>query len=104
MEVTYLAIALDTEKLDSNQSDKQWDDPSTVVDALGSWPVMDDIASRGNLKGKDSQPTDGVLPGAGESPRGIDEATDVHGESAIDWVHDGQFRKGLHHEIAIGND
>ncbi len=98
---TCLAIASHAEELDSNQSDKQRANPSSIVDALGSWPVMYDIASSRDFKGQDSQPTNGVLPAASEAQGGIDEATDVHCEGAVDRIHDGQFREGLHHEVAI---
>ena len=97
---TCLAIALDTKHLDGNQSDKQRNDPSSVVNAFGSGPVVDDVASSGDLEGKHGQPADGVLPSAGETPRRIDEAADVHGEGAVDGVQDSQFCKSLHHEIA----
>jgi len=60
---------------------------------------VDDIASGGNLKGQNSQPADGVLPTASEAPGGVDEATDVHGEGAVDGVHDGEFGESLHHEV-----
>lgn len=95
-----LTIAPHTEILDTNQSEQERGDPSGVVDALGAWPIVDDIASSRYFEGQDSQPTDGVFPGASETPGGIDESTNVHGEGAVDWVHDGHFGKSLHHEIA----
>ena len=97
---TGLAIAFDAEKLNGNQSNKERDDPSTVVDAIRSVPVVNDVASSGDFKGKDGQPADGVFPTAGETQGRIDEATDVHGEGTIDGVHDGQFGKSLHHQVA----
>ncbi len=61
---------------------------------------MDDVASCGNFKGKDSQPANSVLPAASETPGGVNKATDVHGEGSVDRVHDGQFSESLHHEVA----
>ena len=52
-------------------------------------PVVDDIARGGYFKREHCQPTYGVLPGASEAEGGIDEAADVHGEGAVNGVHDG---------------
>lgn len=96
----YLTIAPHTKKLNGNQSYKQRDNPSTIVDARRSWPVVNNVASSWNFKRKDGQPTDRVLPTASKTKGGIDKATNVHGEGPIDRIHDRQFCEGLHHEVA----
>jgi hypothetical protein len=58
------------------------------------------VASCRNLEGKDSEPTNAVLPSAGKSPRGINKPANVHGESSVDRVQNCQFGKSLHHEVA----
>lgn len=62
--------------------------------------VAYDVASSRDLEGQHGQPTDGVLPSAGETERGVDEAANVHAESAVDWVQDGHFSERLHHEVS----
>jgi hypothetical protein len=61
------------------------------------------IASCGNFEREHSEPTDAVLPSAGKSPRRVDEPDNVHGKCSIDRVHDGQFGKGLHHQVSKDN-
>jgi hypothetical protein len=58
------------------------------------------IASCGDFERKYSEPADAVLPSAGKAPRRVNEPANVHGESAIDRVHDGHFGKRLHHQVA----
>jgi hypothetical protein len=97
---TRLAITLHAKDLDDHQGAEQRDDPGTVVDARGSVPIVDDVARGGDLERKDRQPADRILPPARETPRGVDEAADVHGEGAVDGVHDGHLGESLHHEVA----
>ena len=61
--------------------------------------VAYDVASSRDLKGQHGQPTDGVLPGAGETERGVDEAANVHAEGTVDWVQDSHLGERLHHEV-----
>lgn len=61
---------------------------------------MDHVASSGDLKGKDSQPADGVLDAARPPEGGINEAADVHGECTVDRIKDSHFCEGLHHEVS----
>lgn len=96
---THFAVAPDSEELDGDQSDQKRSDPCSISDTLCTRPVLNDAASGGNFEWKDSQPTDGIFPTTSEAPRRIQETTNVHGEGAIDGIHDGQFGEGLHHEI-----
>jgi hypothetical protein len=59
--------------------------------------VAYDVASSRDLEGQHSQPTDGVLPGTGETERRIDETADVHAEGTVDRVEDSQLGERLHH-------
>jgi hypothetical protein len=61
------------------------------------------IASCRNLERKHSEPINAVLPSAGKSPRRVNEPANVHGECSVDRVHDGQFGKRLHHQVAKDN-
>ena len=97
-------VALDTEKLNRNQGEEQRCDPGCIIDAVRALPIVDDIAGGRELKWQDNQPGNSVLPAACETPRRVDESADVHGESAIDRVHDGQFGKSLHHEHDLDTD
>lgn len=96
---THLAITPHAKDLDSHESAQQRDDPGAIVDTLRSRPVVDDVARGGDLERKDGQPADGILPAAGETPRGIHEAADVHGEGTVHRVEDGHFCERLHHEV-----
>lgn len=102
--IIYLAITAHAEILNGDQSYQERSDPCSVVDTLRPWPVVDDITGSRDLEGEDSEPGDGVLPGAGETEGGVDKTTDVHGEGAVDWVHDGKLGKGLHHEVDHDSD
>ena len=42
--VIYLSIASDSKDLDDRKKEKQWYDPSTVIDVLDSWPEVYDLA------------------------------------------------------------
>lgn len=44
------------------------------------------VASGGDFKRKHGEPTDTVLPTAGESPRRVNESDNIHGEGTVDWV------------------
>lgn len=96
---THLTVALDTKELNEDQSSKKWRDPGGIVDTIGSRPVVNNIAGSRNLEWQNCKPTNGVLPSTGEAPRGIDEATNVHGECSVDWVHDRKFGQCLHHQV-----
>lgn len=102
--MTYLAITTHAEVLNGNQSHQERSNPCSVVDALRSWPVVDDVAGSRDLEGQHGEPRDGVLPGAGETEGGVDKATDVHGKGAVDWIHDGKLGEGLHHEVDHNSD
>ena len=65
---------------------------------------MNDVASSRDLEGQDGQPGDGIFPGTGKAEGRVDEAADVHGEGAVDGVHDCELGKGLHHEIDHDSD
>jgi len=95
-----LCISAHTKELDDDESDQQWNNESSGVDTLRSWPIMDDVDSSGNFVREDSQPTDGVFPSAGETERGVDEANNVHAESSVDGIKDGHFCESLHHEVS----
>lgn len=60
---------------------------------------MDDVTGSRHLKRQDSQPTDRVLPTTSKAPRGVDKSTYIHGECAVNRVHDSQLRERLHHQI-----
>ncbi len=98
---TYFTIPPHSKDLDDDQKSKQRDDPSSVGDVGSPWPVVDNVAGSRDFEGKDSQPTDGVLPTASESKRGIDEAADVHGERPVDGIDYRQLRESLHHNVAM---
>lgn len=102
--MTYLAITAHAEVLDGDQSYKERSYPCSVVDTLRPGPVVDDVTGSRNFEGKDGEPGDGVFPSTGETEGGVDEAADVHGEGAVDWVHDGKLGKGLHHEVDHNTD
>jgi hypothetical protein len=96
---TRLTITPHAKDLDKNESAQQRDDPGAVVDAVRSRPVVDDVASGGDLEREDGQPADGILPAAGEAPGGIYEAADVHGEGSVHRVEDSQFCERLHDQV-----
>ena len=62
-------------------------------------PPTHNVASSRDLERQHSQPTDGVLPSAGETERRVDETADVHAEGTVDWVQDSQLSESLHHEV-----
>lgn len=101
---TYLAITAHAEILNGDQSHQKRSYPCSVVDTLRPWPVVDDVTGSRDLEGEHGEPGDGVLPSAGETEGGVDKATDVHGEGAVDWIHDGKLGKGLHHEVDHNSD
>ena len=59
-----------------------------------------DVASSRDFEGQHGQPTDGVLPSAGETEGRVDETADVHAEGTVDWVQDSQLSESLHHEVS----
>ena len=61
------------------------------------------IAGCRNLERKYSEPSNAVLPPTGKAPRRVNESANVHGERAIDWIHDGQFGERLGHEVSKHN-
>jgi hypothetical protein len=63
---------------------------------------VDDAASSRDFERQNGQPTDGVLPRAGETERRVDETADVHGEGTVDRVQYRQLREGLHHKVRRG--
>jgi hypothetical protein len=71
---------------------------------MRSWPVVDDVASSRNLERQDREPTDGVLPSTGKTPRWVDEATNIHGERSVDGVHHSKFGECLHHQVHHDTD
>ena len=62
--------------------------------------VAYDVASSRDLEGQHRQPTDGVLPSAGETERRVDETANVHAEGTVDWVEHSQLSERLHHEVS----
>jgi len=93
------SVASDSKDLDDSESEKQRNDPGAVIDIFYTCPEFDDIASCGDFERKYSEPADAVLPSTGEAPRRVDKSANVHGESAVDRVHDGHFGKRLHHQV-----
>lgn len=89
-----------SEVLDEDQSCEKWNNPSRVGNAFRSGPVVDDIASGRNFERQNSEPTDGIFPSTGETPRRVDESADIHGEGTVDGIDDRHFGKSLHHQIA----
>lgn len=59
-----------------------------------------DVASSRDLEGQHGEPTDGVLPSAGETERRVDETANVHAEGTVDWVEHSQLSERLHHEVS----
>lgn len=101
---THLSVSPHAEELDGNQSQEQRHDPSTVIDTLRSLPEVNNIAGGRDLERQNRQPTDSVLPGAGKTPRRIDESGNVDGEGAIDGIQDGHLSESLHHEVDTATD
>jgi hypothetical protein len=58
------------------------------------------IASSRDFERQNREPSNAVLPPASKPPRGVNEAANIHGKCAIDWVHDGHFCQRLHHEVS----